>query len=42
LVTTGRVAGGRVEVLSGLEAGERVVATGVERVREGQPVKEGR
>jgi hypothetical protein len=42
LVTTGRVKGGRVEVLSGLEAGERVVATGVERVREGQPVKEGR
>jgi RND family efflux transporter MFP subunit len=38
LVTTGRVKGGRVEVLSGLEAGERVVATGVERVKEGQPV----
>jgi RND family efflux transporter MFP subunit len=38
LVTKGRVKGGRVEVLSGLEAGERVVATGVERVKEGQPV----
>jgi RND family efflux transporter MFP subunit len=39
LVKTGRTVGERVEVLSGLSAGERVVASGVERVTDGARVE---
>lgn len=38
-VETGGTRDGRVEVTSNLEAGERVVATGLLRLRAGQPVK---
>lgn len=38
-VTTGEVRGGRVEVLSGLEAGQQVVAAGHVKLRSGQPVR---
>ena len=38
LVKTGAVKGGRIEVLSGLEANERVVVAPVATLRDGQPV----
>lgn len=38
-VETGSTRGGRVEVTENLEAGEQVVATGLLRLRSGQPVK---
>lgn len=38
-VTTGEVRDGQVEVLSGLSAGETVVAAGLLRLRDGQPVQ---
>jgi len=38
LVKTGKPAGDRVEVISGLEAGERVIASGAGSLRDGQPV----
>jgi len=38
-VTLGAVRGGRAQVLEGLEAGERVVAQGQDRVLDGQPVR---
>ncbi|MEM8752502.1 MAG: efflux RND transporter periplasmic adaptor subunit [Pseudomonadota bacterium] len=37
-VTLGQAAGGRLEVLNGLVAGDRVVVRGNERLRPGQPV----
>ncbi len=37
-IETGEVRDGRVEVIRGLEAGERVVAAGLIKVRPGQPV----
>jgi membrane fusion protein (multidrug efflux system) len=37
-VTTGGVRAGQVTILSGVEAGEQVVATGLLRLRNGQPV----
>lgn len=37
-VTTGGVRAGQVSILSGVEAGEQVVATGLLRLRNGQPV----
>lgn len=37
-IDTGAVRGGRVEVLAGLEAGERVVRAGHNKLRPGQPV----
>lgn len=37
-VTTGTTRGEVVEILDGLEAGDRVVATGLLRLRDGQPV----
>ena len=37
-VTVGRTRAGRVEILSGLEGGQRVVHTGHLKLREGQPV----
>lgn len=37
-VITGRTRGGQVEILEGLEAGDRVVAAGQLRLRDGQPV----
>jgi multidrug efflux pump subunit AcrA (membrane-fusion protein) len=39
LVTTGRTYGDRVEILSGLHPGERVVVEGAERVTDGAPVE---
>jgi RND family efflux transporter MFP subunit len=39
LVRTGKIAGDRVEILSGLSDGERVVVTGVEKVSEGAKVE---
>lgn len=39
LVTTGRAAGDRVEVLSGLEPGERIVVGGAERLSDGRRVE---
>jgi multidrug efflux pump subunit AcrA (membrane-fusion protein) len=39
LVKTGTAINGRIEVLSGLSAGERVVVGGVERVSEGAKVE---
>jgi len=38
-VTTGSVENGRVEIVEGLQAGDRVVATGLVRLRNGQSVK---
>jgi len=38
-VKTGAVQDGRVEILEGVSAGERVVATGLVRLRDGQAVK---
>lgn len=38
-VTTGSVQNGRVEIVEGLQAGDRVVATGLVRLRNGQSVK---
>jgi hypothetical protein len=38
LVKTGAVKGGRIEVVSGLEANERVVVAPVATLRDGQPV----
>ena len=38
-VTTGEVRDGQVEVLEGVEAGQRVVAAGLLRLRNGQPVE---
>ena len=37
-VTTGTVREGRVQILSGLEPGERVVSAGQLKLRSGQPV----
>ena len=39
LVKTGKTVGDRVEILSGLDAGERVVTVGVERVVDGARVE---
>jgi multidrug efflux system membrane fusion protein len=39
LVTTGKTYGDRVEILSGLDPGERVVVEGVERVTDGERVE---
>ncbi len=39
LVTTGRRYGDRVEILSGLGSGERVMSEGAERVSDGSPVR---
>jgi len=39
LVKTGRVGGGRVEIISGLAAGERIVTAGVEKVTEGARIR---
>lgn len=39
LVKTGKAVGGRVEILSGLSDGERVIVSGVEKVREGAKVE---
>lgn len=39
LITTGREEGDRVEVLSGLNAGERIVAEGAERIADGSRVE---
>lgn len=41
LVSTGKVEGGQVEILSGVHAGERIVIEGLERVQEGSRVEEG-
>ena len=38
IVRTGKHAGGEVEILAGLSAGERVVSAGAESLRDGQPV----
>jgi membrane fusion protein, multidrug efflux system len=38
LVRTGAVHGGQVEILSGLEPGEQVVVSSVERLQDGQPL----
>jgi HlyD family secretion protein len=35
IVTAGQVIGERIEIASGLKAGERVVATGIERLVDG-------
>ncbi|MDX2176466.1 MAG: efflux RND transporter periplasmic adaptor subunit [Candidatus Sumerlaeia bacterium] len=40
LVTTGKVRGGMVEILSGLSEGERVIAAPPSSIRDGQPVAE--
>jgi RND family efflux transporter MFP subunit len=40
IVKTGRRAGGEVEILSGLEAGERVVVEGAAQLLDGQPLQE--
>lgn len=40
LVKTGRKTGGEVEIVSGLEAGERVVVGGAEKLLDGQPLQE--
>ena len=37
-VTTGRTRGDQIEIVAGLEAGDRVVAVGQLRLRDGQPV----
>jgi membrane fusion protein (multidrug efflux system) len=37
-VRTGRRRPGQVEILAGLDEGERVIVTGVQRARSGQPV----
>jgi RND family efflux transporter MFP subunit len=39
VVSLGARSGGQVEVLSGLDAGERVVHTGAERLRDGSPIE---
>lgn len=39
LVTTGRVSGGQVEILSGLNPGERVAVSNVDRLRDGERVE---
>ena len=39
IVKTGRTVGGRVEILSGLSSGERVVVSGAEKVSEGSRVE---
>ena len=41
LVKTGRQGDGRVEILSGLAAGEVIVVKGATRLRDGQPVRTG-
>jgi RND family efflux transporter MFP subunit len=41
LVKTGRRRDGRVEILSGLNPGERVVTREVRQLRDGQPVRDG-
>ncbi len=41
LVRSGRVFGDRVEIVSGLEPGERVVVEGASSLRDGQPLKSG-
>ena len=38
-ISTGRRRPGEVEVLEGLEAGERVIAEGTQKARPGQPVR---
>lgn len=38
-VVTGAVEGGFVEILSGLEAGDRIVASGLNRIQPGAPVR---
>jgi membrane fusion protein (multidrug efflux system) len=40
LVKTGRMANGDVEIVSGLDAGERVVVDGAEKLLDGQPLQE--
>ena len=39
LVKTGRAWGGNLEVLSGLEAGDRIVVEGGAQLVDGQPLK---
>jgi membrane fusion protein (multidrug efflux system) len=39
-VTLGRRQPGRVELLAGVEAGERVVVQGTQKIRDGSPVTE--
>lgn len=39
IVKTGAVYGDQVEILAGLEPGEQVVVTGVERLQDGQPLE---
>jgi RND family efflux transporter MFP subunit len=39
LVKTGKRVGGEVELVSGVEAGERVVTEGAAQLRDGQPVE---
>ena len=41
LITLGQEDGALVEATSGLKAGERVVANGIERLRDGTQVKAG-
>mgnify|MGYP006909084186 CR=1 FL=1 len=38
-VETGRVREGRVEIKTGIDAGQRVVRAGLVKLRDGQPVK---
>jgi membrane fusion protein (multidrug efflux system) len=39
LVKTGKRLGAEVEILSGLDAGDRVVIEGADQLRDGQPVE---
>jgi RND family efflux transporter MFP subunit len=41
LVTVGKIEGGRAEILSGLQAGERIVADDVDRLQDGQAIRSG-
>jgi multidrug efflux pump subunit AcrA (membrane-fusion protein) len=41
LVKTGKVHGDRIEILSGLSPGERIVVEGVEKVSDGSRVQDG-
>jgi len=40
LIQTGKAYGDQVEVLSGLHEGEKIIVEGIEKVKEGNQVKE--
>jgi multidrug efflux pump subunit AcrA (membrane-fusion protein) len=39
-VTTGQLNGSEIEILSGLEPGDRIAVSGVQHLTEGMPVRE--